>query len=343
VAATVAAVPRERLLWVVAAMAVVVVVATILVVRGHRARGGGSRRPVLDATTNGALALVLSAVLLGCGGGGDNGSTPSADREEEAAAPTSEQRDCVEASGVAEIPESFEHFGSADATVAEGGGVRSFLNETYPDALSEGGDPPVIEGVEGIPAFSSEGEAAAFVYDSPDEAADAASVIGWAGNSRVRGNVMLIVDPSVRVDPLAQDVIIDCLGDEDALAADTSDEEPGPAPAEIAQCLREAGQEVDDAGVETFAGVPVPGAAERLHVEFQPEPADVPGTLPMNIYVPVVADIAGGTPGEVADLVETELSDPTIAGPLYRAGNLVVSFADTGVPEPLRDAVESCV
>ncbi len=63
----------------------------------------------------------------------------------------------------------------------------------------------------------------------------------------------------------------------------------------------------------------------------------------MNIYVPVVADVPGVTPGDVADLVESDLSDPTIAGPLYRAGNIVVSLADTGVPEPLWDAVESCV
>lgn len=292
---------------------------------------------------NVTVALVLSAVLLGCGGGDDGGSAPSADGEQtEAAVPTSEQRDCVQASGVAEIAESFEFFGPADATVAEGGGVRSFLDEVYPDALSEGGDPPMIEGVEGIPVSSSEGEVAAFVYESPDEAADAASAIGWAGYSRVRGNVLLIVDPSVLIGSLTQDAIIDCLGDEDALAEDTSDEEPGPAPEEVAQCLRDAGQEVEDAGAETFAGDTVV-VAERLHIEFQPEPSDLPGTLPLLIYVPVVADIPGVTPGDVADLVETELRDPTIAGPLYRAGNIVVSYADTGVPEPLHDAVERCV
>ncbi len=296
----------------------------------------------LHRVANVSLAVVLSAVLLSCGGGGDGGSAPNGDSAEEAAVPTSEQRDCVEASGVAEIAESFEFFGSADATVAEGGGVRSFLAEAYPEALSDGGDPPVIEGADGIPASSSEGEAAAFVYESPDDAADAASVIGWAGNSRVRGNVLLIVDPSVRIDPRTQDAIIDCLGDQDALAEDTSDEDPGPTPEEVAQCLREAGQEVEDAGAETFAGDTV-GAAEVLHVEFQPELADMPGTLPLNIYVPVVADVPGVTPGDVADLVESDLSDPTIAGPLYRAGNIVVSLADTGVPEPLWDAVESCV
>ncbi len=137
----------------------------------------------------------------------------------------------------------------------------------------------MIEGADGIPASSSEGEAAAFVYESPDDAADAASVIGWAGNSRVRGNVLLIVDPSVRIDPRTQDAIIDCLGDQDALAEDTSDEDPGPTPEEVAQCLREAGQEVEDAGAETFAGDTV-GAAEVLHVEFQPELADMPGLFP---------------------------------------------------------------
>ena len=42
-------------------------------------------------------------------------------------------------------------------------------------------------------------------------------------------------------------------------------------------------------------------------------------------------------------MVELELSDPTFGGPLYRAGNTVVSFADAGVPEALRDAVETCV
>ena len=135
------------------------------------------------------------------------------------------------------------------------------------------------------PAFSNEGEAAAFVYDSPDEVEEAASVLGWEGNSRVRGNVLLVVDPGVRLEPLAQDTIIDCLGSEDALEADTSDEEPGPPPAEIAQCLRDAGQKVEEAGVQPFTGGGGIAAAERLSVQFLPESAEI-GTLPMNIYVP---------------------------------------------------------
>ncbi len=65
----------------------------------------------LHRVANVSLAVALGPFSSSCGGGGDGGSAPNGDSAEEAAVPTSEQRDCVEASGVAEIAESFEFFG----------------------------------------------------------------------------------------------------------------------------------------------------------------------------------------------------------------------------------------
>lgn len=67
-------------------------------------------------------------------------------------------------------------------------------------------EPLVLEGAQGIGVRDSAGGAVAFVYDSPDAAAAAATTAG----GQARGNVVLVVDADFS--PEAQDALVDCLG-----------------------------------------------------------------------------------------------------------------------------------